>query len=66
MEVVVTLAGRIVLAIVIVLLAIRSLIVICPPNRIEVISGRGPKGVDGSTLGDRVLRGGLTIRIPLL
>ena len=38
-EVVVTLAGLIVLVVLIVLLAMRSLIVICPPNRIAVISG---------------------------
>jgi flotillin len=66
MEVVATLAGLIVLAIVIVLVAIKSLIIICPPNRIAVISGRGPKGADGASAGYRVLRGGRTIRIPLL
>jgi flotillin len=66
MDVVITLAGLIVAAVVIVLLAIRSLIVICPPNRIAVISGRSRQDGDGTQRGYRVLRGGRTIRIPLL
>ena len=66
MEVVVTLAGLIVAAVVIVLLGIRSLIVICPPNRIAVISGRSREDGEGTARGYRVIRGGRTIRLPLL
>ncbi|MDF1595488.1 MAG: SPFH domain-containing protein [Acidimicrobiia bacterium] len=66
MEVVLTLAGLIVAAVVVVLLAIRSLIVICPPNRISVISGRSRQDGEGTARGYRIIRGGRTIRIPLL
>ncbi|MDH5372769.1 MAG: SPFH domain-containing protein [Acidimicrobiia bacterium] len=66
MDVVVTLAGLIVAAVVIVLLGIRSLIVICPPNRIAVISGRSREDGEGTARGYRVIRGGRTIRVPLL
>jgi flotillin len=66
MEFVITLAGIIVGAVVVVLLAIRSLIVICPPNRIAVISGRSREDSEGTARGYRVIRGGRTVRIPLL
>ena len=66
MEVAITLAGIIVAAVVIVVLAIRSLIIICPPNRIAVISGRSRDDSEGTARGYRILRGGRTIRIPLL
>ena len=66
MEFVITLAGIIVAAVVVVLLAIRSLIIICPPNRIAVISGRSREDSEGTARGYRVLRGGRTIRVPLL
>jgi flotillin len=65
MGTVVTLAVILVVIVFVVLLAIRSLIVICPPNRIAVISGRG-KTSEGGMAGYRVLRGGRTVRIPLL
>jgi len=48
------------------LLAIRSLVVICPPNRVAVISGRNRALPDGRTVGYRVIKGGRTIRIPVL
>lgn len=66
MEVAITLAGIIVAAVVIVVLAIRSLIIICPPNRVAVISGRSRDDGEGTARGYRILRGGRTIRIPLL
>jgi len=46
--------------------AVRSLIVICPPNRVAVISGRNRAVSDGRDVGYRVLKGGRTIRIPIL
>ncbi|HSR46035.1 MAG TPA: SPFH domain-containing protein [Acidimicrobiia bacterium] len=66
MEVAITLAGIVVAAVVIVLLAVRSLIVICPPNRIAVISGRSRQDGEGTARGYRIIRGGRTVRIPLL
>jgi len=59
-------AGIIVLALVVVLLAVRSLIVICPPNRVAIISGRQRVLPDGRVVGYRLLKGGRTIRIPLI
>ncbi len=46
--------------------AIKSLIVICPPNQVAVISGRSRPVDDGRTVGYRVIKGGRTIRIPVL
>ncbi len=62
MDVVITVAVIVVLAIALVLISVRSFIVICPPNLVAVISGRGKEGQPGY----RVLRGGRTLRIPLL
>ncbi len=45
---------------------IRSLIIICPPNRVAVISGRSRQLSDGRTVGYRAIRGGRTLRVPLL
>ncbi len=66
MEILVTVAGLIVLAVIVVTLAIKSFIVICPPNQIAVITGRTRELSDGSTIGYRVLRGGRTLRWPII
>ncbi len=50
----------------VVLAAVKSLVVICPPNRVAVISGRDRVLPDGRTVGYRVIKGGRTIRIPVL
>ena len=60
------LAGIVVGAVLVVVATLNSLIVICPPNRVAVISGRGRKTADGTVAGYRALQGGRTIRIPLL
>ena len=60
------LGGIVALAVLVVIIAIRSLIIICPPNRVAVISGRGRKAADGTIAGYRTLQGGRTVRIPLL
>ena len=54
------------LAVFFVILIVRSLIVICPPNRVAVISGRKRALSDGRTVGYRILKGGRTLRIPLI
>lgn len=54
------------LAILIVLGTVRSLIIICPPNQVAVISGRSRALSDGRTVGYRSIRGGRTLRVPLL
>lgn len=57
-----------VLAVVIlaIIATIKSLIIICPPNRVAVISGRSRQLSDGRTVGYRAIRGGRTLRVPLL
>ncbi len=53
-------------AVILLIMIISSLIIICPPNRIVVISGRSRKMSDGRTVGYRILKGGRTVRIPLI
>lgn len=45
---------------------VKSLIIICPPNRVAVISGRSKALPDGRTVGYRSLKGGRTVRIPII
>ena len=53
-------------AFILVLLIVKSLIIICPPNRVAVISGRKRVLPDGRKVGYRILKGGRTLRIPLI
>ncbi|MDH3299736.1 MAG: SPFH domain-containing protein [Acidimicrobiia bacterium] len=46
--------------------AVRSLIVICPPNKVAVVSGRTRQLSDGRSVGYRVIKGGRLLRIPLI
>ena len=46
--------------------AVRSLIVICLPNEMVVITGRNRVTSDGRKVGYRLLHGGRTLRIPIL
>lgn len=55
-----------VLAALFVIMIVSSLIVICPPNKVAVISGRTRTLSDGRTVGYRILKGGRTLRIPIL
>ena len=66
MEYLVVVAAILALIVLAVAGAVRSLIVICPPNRVAVISGRNRAVSDGRDVGYRVLKGGRTIRIPIL
>ena len=56
----------IVLAILTAIFVVKSLIIICPPNRVAVISGKQNKTSDGRTVGYRTVKGGRTLRIPLI
>ena len=49
-----------------VVLVVKSLIIICPPNRVAIISGRTKQTADGRTVGYRAIKGGRTLRVPLL
>ncbi|HVL05970.1 MAG TPA: SPFH domain-containing protein [Acidimicrobiales bacterium] len=60
------LGGVLAVVILAILATIRSLIIICPPNRVAVISGRSRQLSDGRTVGYRAIRGGRTLRVPLL
>jgi flotillin len=63
-------AGVGVLAIVIALLVLvvilRRMVYICPPNAVLIFSGGHHKLADGRTIGYRVVQGGRGIRIPLV
>jgi flotillin len=54
------------MALIFIVLIVSSLIIICPPNRVAVISGRSRVLSDGRSVGYRILRGGRTLRIPLI
>ncbi len=66
METILTLAGLVLLAVLFAGLAVRSFIVICSPNQIAVITGRTRQLPDGRTIGYRLLRGGRTLRWPII
>ena len=53
-------------ALILLIMILTSLIIICPPNRVAVISGRSRTMSDGRTVGYRILKGGRTVRIPLI
>jgi flotillin len=54
------------LMIIMVIFVVKSLIIICPPNRVAIISGRTKQTADGRTVGYRAVKGGRTLRVPLL
>ncbi len=59
--------GAVLLAVIAaVILTIRTLIVICLPTEMVVITGRRRPTSDGREIGYRILRGGRTLRIPLI
>ncbi len=60
------LGGVIAVIVLAIIATVRNLIIICPPNRVAVISGRSRQLTDGRTVGYRAIRGGRTLRVPLL
>ncbi len=59
-------AAFLIAAVLAVATAVKSLIIICPPNRVAVVSGRTRVLGDGRSVGYRVIKGGRTLRIPLV
>ncbi len=53
-------------AILLAIWGVNSLVQICDPNKILIISGRKYRRADGPTMGYRVIYGGRTFRIPIL
>jgi flotillin len=62
----VALAIAILFVVVVAVMTIRSLIVIVPPNRAAVLTGRERKLLTGETVGYRSVIGGRTLRVPIL
>ena len=60
------LGAAVALVILILIGIVKSLVVICPPNRVAVISGRKRALSDGRQVGYRLLQGGRTLRVPLI
>ena len=55
------------LALIAAVFVVKSLIIICPPNRVAIISGgAGKKTSDGRTLGYRAIKGGRAFRKPII
>lgn len=54
------------LMLILVVFVVKSLIIICPPNRVAIISGRTKQTADGRTIGYRSIKGGRAFRIPLI
>jgi len=59
-------AGIVLGALIVLLVTIKSLIVIVPPNRAAVITGRSRLLADGRGVGYRTVIGGRTLRIPII
>jgi flotillin len=60
-------AGMIVLAsLFVILVTIKTLIVLVPPNMAAIITGRKREVEDGGTVGYRAVMGGRTLRIPII
>ena len=60
-------AGMIVLmSLFVILVTIKTLIVLVPPNMAAIITGRKREVEDGGTVGYRAVMGGRTLRIPII
>jgi flotillin len=59
-------AGLILLGILLVFVLIKNLLIVVPPNRVLVVSGRSRTTAEGDTVGYRVIRGGRAFRVPVL
>lgn len=59
-------AGIILIGILLIVFMIQNFLIVVPPNKVLVISGRSHKTAEGDTVGYRVIRGGRAFRIPVL
>ena len=59
-------AGLVVVSILLVVTLIRNFLIVVPPNRVLVISGRKTQNSTGDTVGYRIIRGGRAFRVPVL
>jgi flotillin len=55
-----------VIAIILLIIFIKSNVIVCHPNEIVIISGRKRKSAEGKTLGYRVIRGGRGFKWPFI
>ena len=63
---IIVLAAIVLLGFIVVLATLRTLLLIVPPNRVLVISGRSRTTPEGDSVGYRVIRGGRAFRVPML
>lgn len=62
----IAIAGIIVIFGVAIVLLIKNVLYVCKPNEVLVFSGRSRTVGDGKVLGYRIIKGGRTLRVPLL
>lgn len=65
-EVIAPIAILVAFAIIVIVFGISKMLLIAQPNEVIIISGKKRKNSDGGTVGYRVIRGGRTLKIPLL
>ncbi len=61
-----TIAGIVAVAAIVLIATIKKLIVIVPPNRAAVLTGRRRQLTDGQAVGYRSISGGRTLRVPII
>lgn len=61
-----TIAAVLVIAAMVLVATLKALILIVPPNRAAVITGRNRQLTDGTSVGYRSISGGRTLRIPIV
>ena len=61
-----TMALVVLVAVIVFVITIKSLIVIVPPNRAAVLTGRNRTSSDGQAVGYRSISGGRTLRVPII
>lgn len=59
-------AGIVLIGVLLILMMIQNFLIVVPPNKVLVISGRSRRTKEGDTVGYRVIRGGRAFRIPVL
>ncbi|MBL8787760.1 MAG: flotillin family protein [Deltaproteobacteria bacterium] len=64
MDPLLVIVGVVVLAVLVVLLSVKSLVIICQPSEVVIFSG--PPKREGARVGYRAVRGGRGLRIPLI